>query len=166
MVSFLVHKIFTFYINGVLNCKCPAPGPKGCFQRTELARSTLWVGCWLGDKVSYRCPATDFFLLQRPQNRLWIPSSLLSSGNQEVCHLWYIGRGKAHHFHLLTTIKIHGSLPPLRHYTLRHTQATLYPPSVFIILTPSAVTAVLPTLPIIWAAWSDGVQGVQEGCSV
>jgi len=28
MLSFLVHKIFTFYINGVLNCKCPAPGPK------------------------------------------------------------------------------------------------------------------------------------------
>ena len=26
---FLVHKIFTFCINGVLNCKCPAPGPKG-----------------------------------------------------------------------------------------------------------------------------------------
>jgi len=25
----LVHKIFTLYINGVLNCKCPAPGPKG-----------------------------------------------------------------------------------------------------------------------------------------
>jgi len=29
MLLFLVHKIFTFYINGVLNCKCPAPGPKG-----------------------------------------------------------------------------------------------------------------------------------------
>ena len=29
MLHFLVHKIFTFYINGVLNCKCPAPGPKG-----------------------------------------------------------------------------------------------------------------------------------------
>ena len=28
MLPFLVHKIFTFYINGVLNCKCPAPGPK------------------------------------------------------------------------------------------------------------------------------------------
>jgi len=25
----LVHKMFTFYINGLLNCKCPAPGPKG-----------------------------------------------------------------------------------------------------------------------------------------
>jgi len=26
----LVHKIFTFYINGVLKFKCPAPGgPKG-----------------------------------------------------------------------------------------------------------------------------------------
>jgi len=29
MFPFLVHKIFTFYTNGVLNCKCPAPGPKG-----------------------------------------------------------------------------------------------------------------------------------------
>jgi len=29
MLPFLVHKIFTFYINGALNCKCPAPGPKG-----------------------------------------------------------------------------------------------------------------------------------------
>jgi len=29
MLPFLVRKIFTFYFNGVLNCKCPAPGPKG-----------------------------------------------------------------------------------------------------------------------------------------
>ena len=29
ILPFLVHKIFTFYTNGVLNCKCPAPGPKG-----------------------------------------------------------------------------------------------------------------------------------------
>jgi len=29
MLSFLVHKIFTFYVNGVLNCKYPASGPKG-----------------------------------------------------------------------------------------------------------------------------------------
>jgi len=29
MLPFLVRKIFTFYINGVLNCKCPASGPKG-----------------------------------------------------------------------------------------------------------------------------------------
>jgi hypothetical protein len=29
MLPYLVHKIFTFYINGVLNCKCPALGPKG-----------------------------------------------------------------------------------------------------------------------------------------
>ena len=28
MLHFLVHKIFTFYVNGVLNCKCPAAGPK------------------------------------------------------------------------------------------------------------------------------------------
>jgi len=29
MLPFLVHNIFTIYINGVLNCKCPAPGSKG-----------------------------------------------------------------------------------------------------------------------------------------
>jgi len=29
VLSFLVHKIFTFYVNGVLNCKCSAAGPKG-----------------------------------------------------------------------------------------------------------------------------------------
>ena len=29
MLRFLVHKIITFYINGVLNCKCSAAGPKG-----------------------------------------------------------------------------------------------------------------------------------------
>jgi len=29
MLHFLVHKMLTFYINGVLNCKCPAPGTKG-----------------------------------------------------------------------------------------------------------------------------------------
>ena len=29
MLHFLVHKIFTFYINGMLKFKCPAPGPKG-----------------------------------------------------------------------------------------------------------------------------------------
>ena len=28
-IPFLVHKLFTFYRNGVLNCKCPAPEPKG-----------------------------------------------------------------------------------------------------------------------------------------
>ena len=29
MLTFLVYGIFTFYINCVLNCKCPVPGPKG-----------------------------------------------------------------------------------------------------------------------------------------
>jgi hypothetical protein len=29
MLPFLVYNTFTVYINGVLNCKSPAPGPKG-----------------------------------------------------------------------------------------------------------------------------------------
>jgi hypothetical protein len=29
MLTFLVNKIFTFYINGELTFKCPAPGSKG-----------------------------------------------------------------------------------------------------------------------------------------
>ena len=30
MLPFLVHKILTFYVTGVLNCKYPAAGPKTC----------------------------------------------------------------------------------------------------------------------------------------
>ena len=37
MLSLLVHKIFTLYINGVLNCKCPAPEPKGNVLYAENA---------------------------------------------------------------------------------------------------------------------------------
>ena len=29
LLPFLVHKIFTFYLNGVLKCKCPPSGPEG-----------------------------------------------------------------------------------------------------------------------------------------
>jgi len=29
MLSVLVYKVFTFYLNGVLNCKFPAPGAEG-----------------------------------------------------------------------------------------------------------------------------------------
>ena len=41
MLSFFVHKIFTSYINGVLNCKCPAPGPKA---KCALEASKFEVG--------------------------------------------------------------------------------------------------------------------------
>ena len=34
-LPFLVRKIFTFYINNVLQIKCPFPGPKGQFRSTQ-----------------------------------------------------------------------------------------------------------------------------------
>ena len=44
MLRFLVHKIFTFYTNGVVNCKYPAPGPKGQIK-------TGWVPCQLRQRI-------------------------------------------------------------------------------------------------------------------
>ena len=41
MLHFLVHKIFTFYINGALNCKCPASGPKGLNDQYSVEQ---WEG--------------------------------------------------------------------------------------------------------------------------
>ena len=46
MLPFLVHKIFTFYINGVLNCKCPAPGPVHTATCSELTKfNTFPLAC-------------------------------------------------------------------------------------------------------------------------
>ena len=35
----LVHKILKFYINGMLNCKCPAPGSKGYYALKKFLMS-------------------------------------------------------------------------------------------------------------------------------
>ena len=47
MLPFLVHKIFTFYINGVLNCKCPDTFRHHASyiqdRRTATPQSTLFV---------------------------------------------------------------------------------------------------------------------------
>ena len=62
MLSFLVHEIFIFYINVVLNCKCPAPGPKGliypssgaCDYSVELPHwsyCSCFDVCWRFDVV-------------------------------------------------------------------------------------------------------------------
>ena len=46
-LTFLVRKIFTFYINDVLLYKCPFPGPKG--SRWKLAsREDEWFASHLG----------------------------------------------------------------------------------------------------------------------
>jgi hypothetical protein len=45
MLSFLVHKIFTFYVNGVLNCKCPAPEPKGLSLRIHPTQHPFHSTC-------------------------------------------------------------------------------------------------------------------------
>ena len=39
MLPFLVHKIFTFYINGVLNCKCPDAEPLCSFLHSPVTSS-------------------------------------------------------------------------------------------------------------------------------
>ena len=41
MLSFLFHKIFTFYINGVLNCKCSAKGLIDYLMLTQLPYITF-----------------------------------------------------------------------------------------------------------------------------
>jgi len=56
MLLFLVHKMFTFYINGLLNCKCPAPEPKGLTMRYAF----LPVLCLA---PSDRCMCTDTHFL-------------------------------------------------------------------------------------------------------
>ena len=40
-LHFSVHNIFTFYINRVLNCKFPAPEPKGLYECVCSLRSPI-----------------------------------------------------------------------------------------------------------------------------
>ena len=51
-LPFLVHKIFTFYINGVLHCKCPTPGPKG--KQCTLNGGSSWPNSQDGDALTIR----------------------------------------------------------------------------------------------------------------
>jgi len=46
MLSFLVHKIFTYYINGVLNCKYPAPEPNGLNPPPNASRIMAYGGLY------------------------------------------------------------------------------------------------------------------------
>jgi len=52
ILPFLVHKIFTFYINGALNCKCPAPGPKALGVLSATRRTAVSDGPQASDKSS------------------------------------------------------------------------------------------------------------------
>ena len=72
LLPFLVHKIFTFYINDVLIFKCPFPGPKDQLK-SRLVESLRWFNslfhqgavlgvrttlaghCWLEDKRMACC---------------------------------------------------------------------------------------------------------------
>jgi len=63
----LVHKIFTLYINGVLNCKCPAPGRngEGCVV-LHLYRFTYLHGLHRDNCTSVACViCTVYYELRR-----------------------------------------------------------------------------------------------------
>ena len=77
MLPFLVHKIFTFYINGLLNCKCPGPGPKGYCQRC----CNTQFDCTCGITLSLH----DESFQNIPKALLQTPSSVIVS----VCFCVY-----------------------------------------------------------------------------
>jgi len=61
MSLFLAHKIFKFYINGVLNCKCPAPGPKGYGCPISCYRSDVYL--WSSSLLTLRI--THIYIAER-----------------------------------------------------------------------------------------------------
>jgi hypothetical protein len=56
MLHFLVHTIFSFYINGVLNCKCPAPGPKSIKWNQTLENIKFSVTDWILGRKCKKLP--------------------------------------------------------------------------------------------------------------
>ena len=90
MLPFLVHKIYTFNINDVLNCKCPAPGPKGyctnsCFIISLLYASTCFE---------------HYVLIIRRSKLYYTASSIITPlGGRPVCRLRedcaYVKRNKS-----------------------------------------------------------------------
>ena len=54
MLPFLVHKIFTFYINVVLNCRCHAPGTKGLIRFPFLCSLLLALTVRNKTNLDYR----------------------------------------------------------------------------------------------------------------
>jgi hypothetical protein len=48
----LVHKILKFYINGMLNCKCPAPGSKGYYALNKFLMSFQSVVAFIKEIIN------------------------------------------------------------------------------------------------------------------
>jgi uncharacterized membrane protein len=58
---FLACKIFTVYINDMLNFKCQNPGPKGCTKSHVLHNVTFFLACkiftvYIKDVLNFKCP--------------------------------------------------------------------------------------------------------------
>jgi len=96
MLPFLVHKIFTFYINGALNCKCTAPGPKGCHHAVLVGRaSSVWCGNVKKKKRCFRCCNVARFSTTFWHREEWkgsdTPNEIeLGYTNQDYCRNWRI----------------------------------------------------------------------------
>ena len=85
MLPFLVHKIFTFYINGVLNCKCPAPGPKVKWT-VRVVMVWHWRVCWRN--TFRRVNVLASFRKRNTLRSLWTLLWHIQNGSSHLLHSW------------------------------------------------------------------------------